>query len=218
ACPHLEHLSGDGTIEEATDIVLQFASDAGLPVDLHTDETLDPAANGLDHAARRVLEGFDLPLTASHCVSLDQQDASIRCATIERVVAAEISVVALPHTNLFLQGRGRSPMPRGLTAVAELIDAGANVAAGADNLQDPFNPVGRACAFETAGLMVMAAHRLPADAWHMVSAASARALGRPSGVEVGLPADLIAVEAATIREAIAMGRPPRHVWRHGHSR
>ena len=53
-------------------------------------------------------------------------------------------------------------MPRGLTAVAALREAGVNVAAGADNLQDPFNPVGRACPFETAGLMIMAAHLTPA--------------------------------------------------------
>ena len=59
-------------------------------------------------------------------------------------------------------------MPRGLTAVRALRDAGVNVAAGADNLQDPFNPVGRACPFETAGLMVMAAHDLPVQAWRSV--------------------------------------------------
>ncbi len=57
-------------------------------------------------------------------------------ATSEAVVTAGIGVVALPHTNLFLQGRGHSPMPRGLTAVAALRAAGAQVAAGADNLQD----------------------------------------------------------------------------------
>ena len=46
-------------------------------------------------------------------------------------------------------------MPRGLTAVRALLDAGVVVAAGADNLQDPFNPLGRACPFETAALMVL---------------------------------------------------------------
>ena len=48
-------------------------------------------------------------------------------------------------------------MPRALTAVKALRAAGVNVAAGADNLQDPFNPVGRGDPLETAGLMVMAA-------------------------------------------------------------
>ena len=65
-----------------------------------------------------------------------------------------------PRRNLFLQARGqRTAPPRGLTAVASLLEAGVNVAAGGDNLQDPFNTVGRADPLETASLMVVAAHR-----------------------------------------------------------
>ena len=86
---------------------------------------------------------------------------------------AGISVIALPHTNLFLQGREhQSRMPRALTAVTALRAAGVNVAAGADNLQDPFNPVGRGDPLETAGLMVMAAHLLPDEALATVTAAA----------------------------------------------
>ena len=83
-------------------------------------------------------------------------------------------------------------MPRGLTAIPALRAAGVNVAAGADNLQDPFNPVGRACPFETAGLMIMAAHDLPDQAWRSVSDAPARAMGRRAELAVGAGADLVA--------------------------
>ena len=76
-------------------------------------------------------------------------------------------------------------MPRGLTAIATLREAGVNVAAGADNLQDPFNPVGRACPFETAGLMVMAAHDLPVQAWQSVSSDAATVMGRRAEVAAG---------------------------------
>ncbi|HWL44602.1 MAG TPA: amidohydrolase family protein [Ilumatobacter sp.] len=211
-CPHLE-----GDIEAATDVFLQIASDHGCGVDLHTDETLDPHANGLDVLARRVLAGFDLPATASHCVSLGQQPDDVQRATAERVAAARVGVVALPHTNLFLQGRGLVPMPRGLTAVAALRAAGVTLAAGADNVQDPFNPVGRACPFETAGLMVMAAHLLPGDAWRSVSTEAAAVLGRPgaAGIRAGAPADLLAVPASTEREAIAFAPPERRRWMAG---
>ncbi len=213
-CPHLEVYSG-GDIESATDLLLQIAVDHGRGVDLHTDETLDPAANGLDVLARRVLDGFALAATASHCVSLGVQSESQQRETAERVAAAGVHVIALPHTNLFLQGRGHAPMPRGLTAIPALRAAGVNVAAGADNLQDPFNPVGRACPFETAGLMIMAAHDLPDQAWRSVSEAPAKALGRWAEIAVGAPADLVAVRAATVREAIAFGPTDRIVWRRG---
>lgn len=214
-CPHLEHDGGTG-IEEATDVCLQIAVDHGKPVDLHTDETLEPSANGLDVLARRVLAGFELGATASHCVSLGQQPLDQQQATAGLVAAAGIGVIALPHTNLFLQGRERSPMPRGLTAVGVLRRAGVTVAAGADNVQDPFNPVGRACPFETAALMILTTHDLPAVAWDAVSDSARRVIGGDvGGIAPGAPADLIAVRAATLREAIAFGPADRLVWRRG---
>lgn len=107
-------------------------------------------------------------------------------------------------------------MPRGLTAVAALRSAGVTVAAGADNLQDPFNPLGRACPFETAGLMILTAHLLPRQAWCSVTDDAATVLARPTQrVAVGQPADLLAVDGATIRHAIASGPSRRMVWRAG---
>ena len=213
-CPHLE----DGGTRAATETLLGIADDLGVGVDLHTDETLDPHVDGLGDLCRAVLAGFEHPATASHGVSLGQRDADAQRAAAELVASAGVNVVVLPHTNLFLQGRGRAPMPRGLTAVDELLRAGVNVAAGADNLQDPFNPVGRACPFETAGLMIMAAHLQPHQAWTAVSTASARALGLPpAGLEVGAPAHLVAVRAQSVREAIAWGSAERRRWRFGES-
>jgi cytosine/creatinine deaminase len=211
-CPHLD----DGGTRASTEVFLGIAADLGVGVDLHTDETLDPTVDGLSDLCEAVLDGFAQSATASHCVSLGQRSESDQHEIAALVAAAGVNVVTLPHTNLFLQGRGRTPMPRALTAVDALRRAGANVAAGADNLQDPFNPVGRACPFETAGLMIMAAHLLPHEAWAMVSAAPARALGLGAGaVAVGASADLLAVDATTLREAIAFGPAGRMRWRRG---
>jgi cytosine deaminase len=212
-CPHLEP---SGEIEAATDVFLDIAADAGVGVDLHTDETLDPSVMGLEHLARQVLAGFAHPVTASHCVSLGQRGADEQQRIAELVAAADIGVVTLPHTNLWLGGRGRQPVPRGLTAVDALRRAGVAVAAGADNLQDPFNPMGRACPFETAALMVLVAHDLPRTAWRSVSTDARRVLGRPDAeIQPGAVADLLAVRAATLRQSIAEGPPQRRVFRRG---
>lgn len=211
-CPHLE----GGDTFGPTEFFLETASEHGVDVDLHTDETLDPTARGLADLAAIVATGFEQQVTASHCVSLSMQPEAEQRATAQAVAAAGIGIVALPHTNLFLQGRGHSPMPRGLTAVAELRSAGARVAAGADNLQDPFNPLGRACPFETAGLMIMTAHLLPHEAWASVSGIAADVVGVDAQhIEVGARADLVAARAATVREAIAFGPTDRIVWRNG---
>lgn len=212
-CPHL-----DSDPHLANDVLLAIAGEAGLPLDLHTDETLDPSALALEHLAERVVEtGFAHAVSASHCVSLSVQPVDVQRRVAAKVAAAGISVITLPHTNLFLQGRGHPvATPRGIAPIRELVAAGVTVAAGADNLQDPFNPVGRADALETAGLLVMSSHLLPADAYDACSTAarSAMSLG-PAGPRVGLRADLVAVRAATVREAIAWGHGDRVVVRAG---
>jgi cytosine deaminase len=179
---------------------------AGLPLDLHTDETLDPTARGLHALARRVMEtGFDRGVTASHCVSLGVHPLAVARATAAAVAAAGVGVVALPQTNLYLQGRD-APVgtPRGLTAVRTLLDAGATVGAGGDNLRDPFNPMGRADACEAASLLVTAGHLSTREAWLAVSAGARACMGLPvPAVVEGAIAEFLAIEAASLDAAVA---------------
>jgi len=204
--PHLEE-----DAHAANEQMLGIAADAGLGVDLHTDETLDEGVCGLADLAERVLAtGFPHAVTASHCVSLGVLPESRQREVAELVARAGIHVVALPQTNLFLQGRGMpSSVPRGLTAVRVLRDAGVHVAAGADNLQDMFNPMGRGDPLETASLMVTVGHLLPEDAMATVTTESRHVLGLPTEGEI----DRVAIKAGSIREAIAFAPPHRVVLR-----
>lgn len=203
-CPHL-----DDDPHGCIDLCLDLAGELGVPLDLHMDETLSPAMLTLPYLCDRVAAtGFDRGVTASHCCSLGVQDHAVQRAVAEQCAATGVAVVALPQTNLFLQGRQQLvATPRGLTAVRPLLDAGALVCAGADNLQDPFNTMGRADPLETAALMVMAGHLLPEEAYEACSLAVRRALGRPAAaaldVAPGDPADLLAVPAASLRAALA---------------
>ncbi|MPQ98350.1 amidohydrolase family protein [Modestobacter sp. I12A-02628] len=178
----------------------------GLPLDLHTDETLDPTAQGLLHLAQRVLgTGFDRAVTASHCVSLGVHPLAVARATAAEVARAGVGVVALPQTNLFLQARGElvGP-PRGLTAVRTLLEAGATLGAGGDNLRDPFNPMGRADACEAASLLVAAGHLSSREAWDAVSTGARRCMGLPvPAVAAGAPAEFLAVAAEGLDAAVA---------------
>jgi cytosine deaminase len=191
---------------------------AGLPLDLHTDETLDVTAQGLRALADRVTDtGFDLGATASHCVSLGAQELQVATATARAVAAAGVGVVALPQTNLFLQGRDR-PMatPRGLTAVRLLLDEGATVGAGGDNLRDPFNPMGRADPTEAASLMVTSGHLSSREAWDAVSGGARRCLGLPvPAVAPGAVAELVALRAETLDAAVAGAATARLVFPRG---
>ena len=212
-CPHLDP-DAPGLIENA----IKVATDAGLPIDLHTDEQLDPEVLTLRDLARQVQDtGFEHGVAASHCVTLGMQTPEVQAQVAREVAEAGIAVFPLPQTNLFLQGRDHpTATPRGLTAIRALQDAGAVVAAGADNVQDPFNLVGRSDPLETAALMVMAGHQLPDDAYRMVSNDVRKGIGLPRvDVEVGSRADLVAIDAASPREAIADAPMSRRVFRHG---
>jgi len=205
-CPHL-----DEDPVACTNDLLSIAGEAGLPIDLHTDETLDPQHLELELLAQAVLStGFENGATASHCVSLSMQSEAVQNRVAATVAEAGVNIVALPQTNLFLQARGvRTAPPRGLTATAALDSAGVNVCAGADNLQDPFCTVGRADALETAALMVMAGHDSPELAYERVSAKARQAIGMPAN------GDILAIRAATVREAVASASSDRIVIRNG---
>jgi cytosine deaminase len=64
-CWGLPHLDPDPVGYHA--IVLSLAAKLGRPIDVHTDETLDPAVQHLSHLAGLVAEtGVSHGVTASH--------------------------------------------------------------------------------------------------------------------------------------------------------
>lgn len=208
-CPHL-----DPDPAGALEWLLDLALETGLPLDLHADENLRTDSRDLERVADLVLSRrIDHPINASHCVSLSVLDADDVSRIADKVSRAGITVTALPQTNLFLQGRAHPvAVPRAIAPVATLRDAGVVVAAGADNLQDPFNPMGRADPLEIASLMVTAAHETVDHAAGLVTTGAARVVHRRAAdVAVGSRADLVAVRASTVREAIATGPLDRFV-------
>jgi len=212
-CPHLE-LDPVLAIEQSLDL----AERLGRPVDLHMDETLDAEVLGLVDLARSVhRRGLAGHVTASHCVSLGAQAPDRQAEIAAFAAVAGVAVVTLPQTNLYLQGRTQAvSTPRGLTALGPLLAAGVTVAAGGDNLQDPFNPVGRGDPLEAASLLVTAGHRSVDEAYEAISTASRRAMGLPrAGVAPGDAAELLAIRARSLREAIAFAPADRVVIHRG---
>ena len=89
-----------------THTCLEEAATAGIGVDLHTDETLDPnclTVMVLADAVKRT--GFPHSVAASHCVSLGVQPPDTQRRAAEALAEAGVSVISLPQTNLYLQAR-----------------------------------------------------------------------------------------------------------------
>lgn len=121
--------------------LIKAASMGGHDLDLHVDETNDPATNTLATVASLAKEtAFEGRIIAGHCCSLALQEADTALRTIDEVAAAQIAIVSLPMCNLYLQDRvrGRTPRWRGVTLLQELAAAGVDTALASDNTRDPF--------------------------------------------------------------------------------
>ncbi|WP_317930052.1 amidohydrolase family protein [Halioxenophilus sp. WMMB6] len=126
-------------INHAVELALEL--DKGL--DLHIDEKEGTEFLTLEMLADLCLAcNFQLPVVASHCVSLAFLPEAARDALIEKVVAANIAIIGLPVCNLNLMSRQLWPAARGITPIKRLQQLGATVCVASDNVQDPFNPFG----------------------------------------------------------------------------
>lgn len=208
-CPHL-----DPDPRGAVEFFVNLAVESGLPLDLHADENMRPESRDLENLADIVLrDNLSHKMNASHCVALSTRSETDIDRIAAKVSAAGITVTALPQTNLFLQERGVSTnQARAITPIHRLQQAGVIVAAGADNLQDPFNLVGRADPLEIASLLMISTHVTADMAVQMISSDAHQAVhGIKSALTVGQPANFVALPATNLRESIAMGPPDRIV-------
>lgn len=207
------HLADDPGADLQRLLALALRRDVG--VDLHTDESLyGPVTLG---EFARTVRDWTRNVSAGHCVRLGTIESRGRAEIIAEVVASDIGIIANPLTNLYLQGwEHDTSTPRGITAARELLDAGVRFAAGADNVRDPFNPLGRSDALETAMLLVTAAHLTVAEAYTAVSSGARSVMGLPeAGVRVGARAELLAIRSSGLEEAVATASEERHVIHDG---
>ncbi len=195
--------------------LLAIAERRGLGADMHTDEQLGGELTIVEFA--RLVRDWEVNVSAGHCVRLGTLDPADLEGVIAEVVASDLGIISLPITNLYLQGwEHPTATPRGLTALRALLDAGARVAAGADNVRDPFNPVGRSDALETASLLVTAGHLTLDEAYAAVSTGARDVLALPhAGPEAGAAAELLAIRASSLADAIAEASPERLVIHRG---
>jgi cytosine deaminase len=205
------------------DRLFRLATQHDADIDMHVDESDDPADLSLEYLAERTLaEGYEGRVVAGHCTSLAAVPLPVLHRVAAKVAAAGITIVTLPSTNLHLQGRcDPPPVRRGLAPVRALLAEGVNVAYGSDNIRDPFTPFGNARMLEVGLLLAHAAHlgtgRGLRTVLEMATGRAARALGLDGyGLDEGCLADLVVLEAATPEEAIVSAAPPRWVIARGH--
>ncbi|KQW57974.1 amidohydrolase family protein [Variovorax sp. Root411] len=200
--------------------VFDLAQLHGLGLDFHVDEGLDAEASGLRSIAQLVrARNFRNGVACGHACSLSVQGDGIANETLALCAGAGIHLVALPTTNLYLQGAwDRTPVQRGITRIREAAAWGLRASLATDNVQDAFYPYGSYDLLETFGLGVQMAHLAPASDWlDAVTVSPAKTLGLAwnGRIAPGCPADLLVLAATDEHELIGPRGRQRTVIRGG---
>ncbi|MFN8442291.1 MAG: amidohydrolase family protein [Caldilineaceae bacterium] len=207
-----EFVGGAPALEENPEAALlavfKEAERTGKPIDLHIDETEDPAMRTLERLADlTIAHGLQGQVTAGHCCSLAFMQPTDAQRIIDKVAKAQITIISLPSCNLVLMGRSHFPAPRGVTRIKELRAAGVNVCAASDNVCDPFNPLGNYDLLQIANLTAHVAHMSGSEeiaaCLQMVSSNPAKTFyGNREGIVEGAKADLVILDTQCIAEMV----------------
>ncbi|WP_436786893.1 amidohydrolase family protein [Yinghuangia sp. YIM S10712] len=201
--------------------LLRLADRAEVDLDLHLDDQPDHRVLAVADLARLLrASGFGRQVTASHCASLGTLRPPALAKVVEAIAASRLAVVGLPSAPLTdaRTGRGAHGLAPcgGPTPLRALLEAGVPLTAGGDHLRDALHTMGRGDPLEVASLLVTAGQLSVDQAYAAVSTDARRIMGLPdAGPEPGAVADLLAVRASSLAEAVLAAPSDRIVLRRG---
>ena len=205
--PWIEYTPKDE--QEHIDRMFALAKKYNKDVSMLLDDVGDPGERTLEMMIAKTLEmGWQGRVTAQHCraVALYQENHFRKLVALLK--KADIGLVSDPQTGP-LHAR-----------VADLYNAGINVALGQDDIADAYYPFGRNNMLEVAFLAVhllwMTTFEGMEMIYDMITTNAARAMGIKGHVlEVGGTADLVVLNAEDVYHAIWEHEAPAYVIRNG---
>lgn len=218
-CPYNE-LSWNDTCAHI-DQVFELALKQDLDIDMHADfadDTQDQRFASAEYIARKTIEtGYQGRVALGHMTSLGARIPEEAKPVIDLLREADIHIVTLPATDLYLGGRKDEAKPRrGLTPVRALHMAGVNVAYSSNNIRNAFTPFGKADPLQIGNLLAHVVqfgtpdHQLEILKMSTTNAARAVGLGDRYGLAVNKQADLMILDTHAVADAL-LDLPPR-LW------
>jgi cytosine deaminase len=212
----------DEDAREHIDICFDLAKRHDRDIHMLVDDTDDANSRSLEYLALKTMrEGFHGRVTASHCGAMAGYNDVYAAKVIDMVATANVTISSNTHINLVCSARiDREPKRRGIARIKELLARGVNVIASQDDVDDPYYPFGKPDQLEVALMMAHTAqltmpHELE-QVFDMVTANAARA-ARLSDywIAPGKKADLVVLGAPSVRAALRLQPPRRHVIKDG---
>lgn len=199
----------DHNIEGHLDLVFGLAERHGRRIDIHLHDGGELGAFELRQIAERSKAlGLQGRVAVSHAFALGMIESQTLDLTARALAQGGVAIM----TN----GPGEDAMP----PLNPLLDAGVVVFGGSDNIRDAWSPFGDGDLLRRAGMIgYRAGFRTDEElrlVFDFVTANSRQVMGcEPIAVTPGSPADLVAVFAHDVPEAVADPRSTRIVIRAG---
>ena len=203
-CPYMD-TDPQAHLEKLFDLAQAFDVD----VDLHLDFDLDPSWWHLDEVCRQAeRRNWQGRVAIGHATKLSALPPAEFDAAAVKLARAGVAVTVLPATDLDLMGRDATHLvPRGLTLAHKLVERGVVCSVATNNVQNPFTPFGDASLLRMANFYANVAQAGIGEfdaCLDLVTKLPARLMNlRDYGIAPGNPADLIVLDTASARGAIA---------------
>jgi cytosine deaminase len=198
----------DGDVKGQLDVIFGLAERFGKGVDIHLHDRGETGAAELcEIGERTIAAGMQGRVAVSHAFALGTIAPPLFEKTADRLAHAGVAIMTSCPPS--------APVP----PVGALRERGVTVFAGSDNIRDCWSPFGDGdilrCAAIIAERHEMFTDRELEDAFALATIEADKALGDPRrGLNPGSVADLVAVEAASIADAV-VERPPRSLVMRG---
>ncbi|MBM6615223.1 amidohydrolase family protein [Desemzia sp. RIT804] len=199
----------DAPANEHIDLVFEIAKKYNKPIDLHQDFSDEADKMSIEYLCHKTIkEGYQGKVSVGHLTALHALPKEQLDPIIQLMVEAEISVMALPATDLHLGARNDEyNVRRAVTPIRKLRDAGVNMCIATNNIRNAFTPYGNGDILQTAMLAIPVAHLGGADDLHtvlsMITENPAKAIGLINyGIQVGNQADVVLLDTKVKENAI----------------
>jgi cytosine deaminase len=205
--PWIEYTNADA--QKHIDEMFAIAQEYDKPISMLVDDAGDAGLRTLEMLALRTIEhGWHGRTLACHARAMQLYPKPYFQKLVALLKEARLGVVSDPQTGP-LHAR-----------VKEMIEEGALVCLGQDDISDAYYPFGRnnmlEIAFLASHLLWMMTKDEMDKLYDMVTVDAARALGMEDfGLKVGAEANLVVLDQPNVLEALRHHKRPSHVISHG---
>ncbi|MGM0198593.1 amidohydrolase family protein [Enterococcus sp. DIV1314a] len=199
----------DAPANDHIDLIFEIAKKYDKDIDLHQDFADEADHMSIEYLCQKTIdEGYQGRVSVGHLTALHALPEEKLTPILELMAQAQISVMALPATDLHLGARNDEyNVRRAVTPIRKLRDAGVNVCIATNNIRNAFTPYGNGDIFQTAMIAIPVAHLGGADdlptVLPMITENPAKALKLDGyGIGEGNKANLVILDTKVVNDAI----------------